>query len=394
MATIDYLKDDIIINGTATAKVVDALRQARVADTHIVDIVGNWSVGATRTPTPTAFRFTTDVQANDANCASTYGRAFAHTDWIDGESRVQAGMTPEELGFNARFHAIENEFDAVAAQLDRVGRCAQELRADLLGIVNELQSKITSMQNAIHGLQQDRDDGDRNGPAILGTIDVGGISKFVTKFGNDFKFVSMDTAPIMTDPKVYERGVFDPKVMSPDRMRVLVDEIDGVMDNPTISRLFVGGTPVTVADLRRNASNVTLPSGVTIGSLLANADATTRFESPGDAVGGIVGVIAEDLPAATVTELRRDVFEAVAVDRTGSAVLNSNVAGAVTGAAGVNDALVGAGVARVGDVSGSRPSVLVDRVVAGNAAVDSGAVRVAINNAVLAGAIRNLGQPQ
>lgn len=42
----------------------------------------------------------------------SYSRNFAHTDWVDGESIVQAGT---ETGFNAHFHALESELDSIAA---------------------------------------------------------------------------------------------------------------------------------------------------------------------------------------------------------------------------------------------------------------------------------------
>jgi hypothetical protein len=40
-----------------------------------------------------------------------YNRTFTHTDWLDGESIVQASG-PD--GFNIRFHGCEQEFDAIS----------------------------------------------------------------------------------------------------------------------------------------------------------------------------------------------------------------------------------------------------------------------------------------
>lgn len=389
MATIDYLKDDIVINGTATSTVITALREAQLADTRIVDIVGNWFIGATRSPRPAAFRFDTDVEPDDAQCVSAYERAFAHTDWIDGESRVQAGMTPEELGFNARFHAIENEFDAIAGQLDRLSACAQELRGDLAGVVAELEAKITAMQNEIHGLQQERDEDDREGPAILGTIDLDGITKFVTRFGDDFRFVSMDTQPVVTDFIPKGDLMFDPRLVNPGVMRTLVDEVDLAMDEHVIRNLFENGE-VTVGDLRRHAGGVTLPSGVMLGSLLANADASTSFADAGEAVEGIVGLVMNELPAETLTEIRSEVLTDAAVHRTGGALLNSGLS-AVAGGAAASGVLHDVGINRISDVRGERPSEVRERVVArgGGGGQPLHLVHDAVNNAILAGAIRH-----
>jgi hypothetical protein len=41
----------------------------------------------------------------------SYKRSFHHVDWIDNEDVVQAGT---ENGFNARFHALEAEFDQLS----------------------------------------------------------------------------------------------------------------------------------------------------------------------------------------------------------------------------------------------------------------------------------------
>src|SRR5437870_5091133 len=50
-------------------------------------------------------------------CAERFNRTFTHTDWVDGESVVQAGTTVTEQGFNARFHAIEHDLDTIRADL-------------------------------------------------------------------------------------------------------------------------------------------------------------------------------------------------------------------------------------------------------------------------------------
>ncbi len=47
----------------------------------------------------------------------TYNRTFSHVDWIDNEDIVQAGG---EKGMNARFHAIEDEFDNVSTVVQQV----------------------------------------------------------------------------------------------------------------------------------------------------------------------------------------------------------------------------------------------------------------------------------
>src|SRR5439155_12411403 len=47
----------------------------------------------------------------------TYNRTFTHADWIDNEDVVQAGG---EKGFNAKFHALETEFDNISGVITQI----------------------------------------------------------------------------------------------------------------------------------------------------------------------------------------------------------------------------------------------------------------------------------
>ena len=40
------------------------------------------------------------IQPTEPGCAYTFTRTFEHADWLDFESLVQAGKTPEESGIN------------------------------------------------------------------------------------------------------------------------------------------------------------------------------------------------------------------------------------------------------------------------------------------------------
>src|SRR5687768_6954850 len=56
-------------------------------------------------------------------CVSDFTRGLQHQDWIDGESVVQAGQTAAEQGFNLRFHQIEDDLDALGANVDKAFEC-------------------------------------------------------------------------------------------------------------------------------------------------------------------------------------------------------------------------------------------------------------------------------
>src|SRR4051794_20585788 len=49
------------------------------------------------------FSYVQEFPQVDPACVSTFSRSFAHEDWVDGESVVQAGEIAGELGFNTRF---------------------------------------------------------------------------------------------------------------------------------------------------------------------------------------------------------------------------------------------------------------------------------------------------
>jgi hypothetical protein len=72
--------------------------------------------------------------------AATYDfvRRFVHEDWIDGESLVQAAKTPEESGFNERFHNIERDLDSLGDNVKRAFQAVAALRAQLRVCLNEI----------------------------------------------------------------------------------------------------------------------------------------------------------------------------------------------------------------------------------------------------------------
>ena len=78
------------------------------------------------------------LQAADPSCVYNFVRTFQHRDWIDGESLVQAGKTPEEGGINERLHKIEADLDALGDNVRRAFMCVATLRAQLSICLNEI----------------------------------------------------------------------------------------------------------------------------------------------------------------------------------------------------------------------------------------------------------------
>lgn len=153
-----------LVFGVPAKAVVDALRATGMAEADVIAVVGRGIarsagldtpvVAATQTP---PFVFQTQVAQEAPNCRLTFERGFFHPDFIDGVTVVQAGATPEEIGFNKRFHTIEEDLDDIATDLRIASNCMAELRLELFGVVQELQAKITEIDNRLDLVEKDKD---------------------------------------------------------------------------------------------------------------------------------------------------------------------------------------------------------------------------------------------
>jgi hypothetical protein len=148
MRRIEFDGEDVIIDGVPSKHIVKSLKDAGLADDAITDLLGRMlaepAVAAAREVAP--FVFKTVIAETAPDCEATYTRGFEHPDFFDGLTVVQAGQTPEELGFNFRFHAIENEFDQISTNLTRLSNCLAGLRRQLFGVARELEDKITEIE--------------------------------------------------------------------------------------------------------------------------------------------------------------------------------------------------------------------------------------------------------
>lgn len=149
-------EEEQLVYGVPAHTIVDALRGAGVAEDDVIAVLGRaiarQSGPLTTTVTP-PFVFQTSVPQQAPQCELHFEPTFTHPDFIDGVTVVQAGETPTELGFNHRFHAIEDDLAAVADALRTVSNCMKELRLELFGVVQELQVKITAIDHRIDPLK-------------------------------------------------------------------------------------------------------------------------------------------------------------------------------------------------------------------------------------------------
>ncbi len=142
-----------LVYGVPAHTIVDALRGAGIAEDDIIAVLGraiarSSGVGPLATTTP-PFVFQTNVPQQAPQCELHFDQTFSHPDFIDGVTVVQAGETPTEVGFNRRFHAIETDLAGIAGALRTVSNCIKELRLELFGVVQELQVKITTIDQRL-----------------------------------------------------------------------------------------------------------------------------------------------------------------------------------------------------------------------------------------------------
>jgi hypothetical protein len=382
---ISFLDKDILVNGVSTQQVAETLKSAGLAESKIGEIVGWWIVGATGNSRPAPFDFATDVQTVDPGAVVTYARGFTHTDWVDGEDRVQAAATPEELGFNARFHAIENEFDAVRDQFVRLAAAVAELRADLVGVVRELESKLTALQDDLFDLRSQatpRPQAPGN-LGILGTVKVADKTAYIAQTGNDFQLVEFAGATIGGPIKDRLQpgsigGVFRPREARPEEVLGIVAGLEDLVTVPEI-REVVERPGATVADLRAVVGGAVLPNGITAASVLAALPADQELGG----VAPTVQLVTRDVVARLPQETATAVLGQVVVDPTAA----NTPAGDLGTASGT---VVGLGSGIVGALHGAG----VDTTVSGLAGLDTrdlarqlATTGVAVNNDALRDAV-------
>jgi hypothetical protein len=347
---ISFLDKDILVNGVSTQQVAGTLKSAGLAESKIGEILGWWIVGATGNSRPAPFDFATDVQTADPGTVVTYARGFVHTDWVDGEDRVQASATPEELGFNARFHAIENEFDAVHDQFVRLAAAVAELRSDLVGVVNELESKLTALQNDLFDLRSETSPRPQapGNLGILGTVKIADKTAYIAQTGNDFQLVEFAGAtlggPIKDRAQLGDIGVvFRPQEARPDEVVRIVAGLEDLVTVPEV-REVVERPGATVADLRAVVGGAVLANGVTAASVLAALPAEQQLGGAASTVQLVTRDVISRLPEQTATAVLGQVVVDPAVANTPAGELGT-ASGTVVGlGSGIVGALHGAGV--------------------------------------------------
>lgn len=162
MTSNDGNGDQPLVFGVPSAAVAAALRDAGLNEDAVVAVLGRAFARSAAADRPqdaatAGFTFQVLIAETAPECALSYERLFVHPDVIDGVTVVQGGSSPEDMGFNARFHAIEAEFDSISRDLHTSSNCVAELRREMFAMARELEAKLTEIDARIDAKGKDKE---------------------------------------------------------------------------------------------------------------------------------------------------------------------------------------------------------------------------------------------
>jgi hypothetical protein len=129
------------IGNLSVEEVYSTVTQKGLTSSQANAFVGEWLL-INSGKAKRVFSYGQAFNAVEEACKSSFVRSFAHNDWIDGESVVQASETPEELGFNQRFHRLESDIDSLGSNLALGFTCMANLRGQLKSLLEEIRVEI------------------------------------------------------------------------------------------------------------------------------------------------------------------------------------------------------------------------------------------------------------
>jgi len=137
------------VDGLAVEDVFDQIVNKGISKADASVLVSSWifeNLGKSKR----VFNYATDFPAVDPACVAAFLRTFRHADWVDGESTVQAEQTVSEEGFNARFHKIEADLDAVGTDAAKALACLAAMRQSLRGLLDQIRLEINRINSDLN----------------------------------------------------------------------------------------------------------------------------------------------------------------------------------------------------------------------------------------------------
>jgi len=291
------------LQGMTAEEVFNKVTQAGVSASDAGILVGSWiyqNFGSTQR----VFNYTTQFAPSDPSCAPTFNRTFVHTDWLDGQSVVQAEQTTGEEGFNTRFHHIEKDLDQLSADIARLYNCIGEVRKEMAQILDELRAEINRINTDVFNLQQ------QGTISPVHTIpNFGGLvanNKFLGVSKLDNVQMSMWQTPqgLMMLPAAQTINI-GPTTLG--RLSGPSGLARYIAENPQIGQLFTKG-PVTKEALLQQVGDATTSDGQPLKDILAVLPANSSYSSS----DALVNDVAERQAAVLRTTQSKDATLAAA----------------------------------------------------------------------------------
>lgn len=331
-------------------------------------MVSSWLFENFRT-IPHRFDYATPFDAVDAHCVSAFQRTFHHVDWVDGENVVQAEETTLEEGFNRRFHRIENDLDALGAEVGKVFACLADMRRSVRTLLDEVRAELNRLNQAMNQGRVERGPAAAKEAPPFGELLEANTFMGKTRFGDKDVTLWKTAHGLMMLPSVASFGV-DPV----DDVRVRrAGEIGFVAkEDPQVRDAFAGG-PRTKKEMVDAFGDVVGPSGMKVREMLAIVPDDTRFNSADE----MVHVVADREAAAlrTTEGAGAAIANAFGVERDVGTVADAKVERFETIPADARTAMVGAGVDTMDKLAGANADDLANRLrTAGVANVSPGRV--------------------
>lgn len=271
--------DTLQLDGMAISDVMKSIRDTGVGDSEASIILGNWLIqqGARQ---QRVFNYQTDFPATEPDCVETFTPTFHHTDWVDGESVVQAQQSAGEEGFNSRLHKIEQDFAAVRTDLGQVFACLAHMRAEIRSLLDELRTQINLINADLFNLAQ----GHRTyePPSFPPVSFIPPFDATNAHFIGSTKYFDKDVAVWQTSQGTIMLPNVTPTPSNPasdPRVSGTASLAKFMTSNPQFLQQF-GGKTLTKADLIKNYGTQTLDNGMSVADAVSILPDAASYGTP------------------------------------------------------------------------------------------------------------------
>ncbi len=257
------------IEGMTADQLYTQIRSTGLSHSDAAILVSGWifeNFGRTKR----TFDYREPFAATDPGCAAKFQRSFQHTDWIDGESVVQAEKTVGEDGFNERFHNIEADLDALKQDLDQAFACMAEMRGSIRKLLDELKAEVNRLNADIfeccgHGGLTPFPGTVVEPMPNFGGLVSGGTFLGATKLGDKDVTVWKTAQGTMLLPAVHTIGV---DAVTGGRVNRAGELAKLLAETREITTSFPAGQPITKKDLVTRHGAVVTSGGTPLRELV------------------------------------------------------------------------------------------------------------------------------